>query len=271
MSSVGVLRKMKVAYAVGDPQVNYTLVLDNEDIPMNRLLGTAIRLSWTNRILCLNCGKTTKKSFGQGYCYPCFIKIPETEACVLRPELCRAHLGEARNMQWAEQHCLADHYVYLAVSGGLKVGVTRKSQIPIRWIDQGASRAVRIAQLPNRFLAGSLEVALKAYFSDKTDWRKMLRGVEPEEIDLAGQRTLSRELFPQNLLDYFLPSDEIYEINYPVLEYPTILNSVNLEKVGIVEGVLTGIRGQYIMLDKQRVMNIRTFSGYEIIFEKVDL
>ena len=164
MSSIGVLRKMKVEYGGGEPQVNYTLSLGDQNIPISRLLGTRIRVTWTNRILCLNCGKPTKKSFGQGYCYPCFIKIPETEVCVLRPELCRAHLGEARDMQWAEEHCLKDHYVYLAVSGGLKVGVTRRSQIPTRWIDQGASRAVRIAMLPNRFLAGSLEVTQELLF-----------------------------------------------------------------------------------------------------------
>ena len=267
MSSIGVLRKMKVEYGSGEPEVSYTLSLGDENISINRLLGTRIRMTWTKRILCLNCGKPTKKSFGQGYCYPCFIKIPETEACVLRPELCRAHLGEARDMQWAEEHCLNDHYVYLAVSGGLKVGVTRRSQIPTRWIDQGASRAIRIAMLPNRFLAGSLEVALKSCFSDKTDWRKMLRGIDPDELDLARQRTLAQEYFPENLAEYFLPSDEVFEIKYPVLEYPTTLASINLEKVGEVEGVLTGIRGQYIMLDRQQVMNVRTFSGYEVILD----
>jgi len=267
MNYTGVLRKMKVVYGTGEPQVNYTLALGQESIPVNQLLGKRIRLTWTKRILCLNCGNTTKKSYGQGYCYPCFITIPETEPCVLRPELCRAHLGEARNMHWAEEHCLQDHFVYLAVSGGLKVGVTRKSQIPTRWIDQGASRAVRIAKLPNRFLAGSLEVALKSCFSDKTDWRKMLRGFEPEELDLAHQRTLVEEYFPENLREYFLPSDEVFEIRYPVLEYPTAVASINLEKVGVAEGVLTGIRGQYIMLDNERVMNIRTFSGYEVVLE----
>ena len=266
MSYSGVLQKMKVGYAEEQP-VSYTLVLGDENISMNELLGTKIRLSWTGRIVCLNCGKVTKKSFSQGYCYPCFVKIPETEPCVLRPELCRAHLGEARDMAWAENHCLQEHFVYLAISGGLKVGVTRKSQIQTRWIDQGASQAIRIAKFPNRFLAGMLEVALKNCFSDKTDWRKMLRGIEPEEVDLARQRTLSREYFPADLVQYFLPSDDVLAIKYPVLEYPTAPASVNLEKVGVVEGVLTGIRGQYIMLDNRQVMNVRTFGGYEVTLD----
>ncbi len=267
MNYFGVLRKMKAEYLSADQPVNYTLVLGDENISMNPLLGNKIRMTWTNRILCLNCGRATKKSFSQGYCYPCFTKIPETEECVLRPELCRAHLGEARDMIFAQEHCLKDHFVYLAISGGLKVGVTRMSQIPTRWIDQGASRAIRIAQVPNRFLAGSLEVALKNCFSDKTDWRKMLKGFDQEDIDLAHQRTLSLQYFPENLTNYYLPSDEVCSIKYPVLEYPVAPVSSNIEKLGFVEGVLTGIRGQYIMLDGKFVTNIRTFSGYEVNLE----
>ncbi len=267
MNYLGVLQKMKVEYTSADIPVSYTLALGNDSISMNQLLGSKVRLTWNNKILCLNCGKATKKSFSQGYCYPCFMKIPQTEECVLRPELCRAHLGEARDMVFAQDHCLKDHFVYLAISGGLKVGVTRISQIPTRWIDQGASRAIRIAQLPNRFLAGSLEIALKSCFSDKTDWRKMLKGFDPEDIDLQHQRTLALQYFPEHLTQYFLPSDNVCSIKYPVIDYPVAPVSANIEKLGFVEGVLTGIRGQYIMLDGKSVTNIRTFSGYEVTVE----
>lgn len=269
MNYLGVLRKMKTEYISGSQPVSYTLVLGSESIPMNQLLGTKIRISWTKRILCLNCGRVTKKSFGQGYCYPCFIKVPETEPCVLRPELCRAHLGEARDMVYAEEHCLKDHFVYLAISGGLKVGVTRMSQIPTRWIDQGASSAIKIAQPPNRFLAGMLEIELKKIFSDKTDWRKMLRGLDSNEIDLTQQRNFSLQYFPEELVSYYLPTDEILSINYPVLDYPSAPVSINIEKEETVEGILTGIRGQYIMLNSKYVLNIRTFSGYEVSFELI--
>lgn len=267
MKARGGLVKMKVSIEHSNSVVRYYLILGEERVEMNALLGKAIRISWLGTIRCLSCGGLTKKSYGQGYCYPCFITVPETEPCILRPELCRAHEGVARNMEWAESHCLQDHFVYLAVSGGLKVGVTRKTQVPTRWIDQGASSAICIARLPNRYLAGTLEVALKEGFSDKTDWRKMLRGVIPEGINLVEQRERARELFPEEHIPYYLPNETVFEIRYPVESYPETVVSNNLEKDRVVEGILTGIRGQYIMLDGQRVINLRTFSGYEVEFE----
>jgi len=267
MKVKGGMRKMEVSMEHSGSTVQYILLLDGVRLDMNSFLGKKIKLSWNGIIRCMNCGKITKKSYGQGYCYPCFISIPETDPCILRPELCRAQEGVARNMEWAKNHCLQNHYVYLAISGGLKVGVTRKTQVPTRWIDQGASSAIRIAELSNRFLAGRLEVALKAGFSDKTDWRKMLQGFVPTDVDLFEAREHALRLFPLTHTSYFLPDEEIFEVNYPVTTYPEKVISCNFEREKTVDGVLTGIRGQYLMIDSQRVINLRTFSGYEIELE----
>ncbi|WP_153944945.1 DUF2797 domain-containing protein, partial [Acinetobacter baumannii] len=70
-------------------------------------------------------------------------------------------------------HCMIPHYVYLALSSGVKVGLTRKNNEKKRWVDQGAVRAIPIAEVPTRKMAGELEVYLTQYVADKTDWRKM--------------------------------------------------------------------------------------------------
>ena len=150
--------------------------------------GQEISMQYKGRINCLKCGRETKKSFAQGYCYPCFTTAPETEECVLRPELCRAHEGIARDMDYAKKHCLIEHVVYLSLTSGLKVGVTRNTQVPTRWIDQGAVKALELARTPNRYTAGLIEVALKSHIADKTNWRKMLSGSDPGDMDLLKEK-----------------------------------------------------------------------------------
>jgi len=167
------LNLIKMESENSDP-VNYFLKTADSKFLLNDLIGNEIILSYKNQINCINCGAPIKTSFAQGYCYPCFITSPETEDCVLRPELCQAHVGVARDMEFAKNHCLIEHYVYMASTGGLKVGVTRHTQRPIRWIDQGAWQAIIVARTFNRYLAGSIEVNLKKHFPDKTNWRKML-------------------------------------------------------------------------------------------------
>ncbi len=163
----GLLRKMSTKL---DTPVEYQLNIGESQIAMNELIGKFIRIEWAGVIHCLKCGTKTVKSFSQGFCYPCFRDAPEAAPCIMRPELCEAHLGNARDMEWSKENCLAPHYVYLAISSNLKVGVTRHSQVPTRWIDQGASRAIKFARTPNRQLAGLIEVDLKQYMSDKTSW-----------------------------------------------------------------------------------------------------
>jgi len=247
--------------------VNYTLVLGTEKILMNPILGKHIKISYLNEINCIRCGRKTSKSFHQGYCYPCFMTAPETDDCILNPELCRAHEGISRDMEWSKNNCLQDHYVYLAISSGLKVGVTRKSQIPTRWIDQGASRAIKIAQTPNRFLAGIIEVDLKKYFADKTNWRNMLVNKIDTETQLIEQKSKARALIKKDLLKYFIDDDTITELNYPVIEYPQKVNSVSFDNNPVIEAILIGIKGQYLIFNDGTVFNVRKHNGYKVELE----
>ncbi len=271
MKATGVLRKMETSLTsdpkAGGKMVHYKLPLGEKLLEVDGLLGKKVQLRYEGEIHCMNCGQLTKKSFGQGYCYPCFISIPQTDACVMRPELCQAHLGISRDMKWSETHCLQNHYVYLALSSGLKVGVTRSSQIPTRWIDQGAWRAIKLAKTPNRHLAGVIEVALKEIMDDKTNWRQMLTGDPDASIDLLLAKDEAAGHLSDELQDYVTVDDEITEIHYPVSGYPSKVKSINLDKDPEYEGVLTGIKGQYLIFDEGFVINIRKYGGYLVSLE----
>lgn len=243
-------------------EVQYFLPLGNSEIYMNELIGSEINIKHTGAIHCVRCGRSTRNSFAQGFCYPCFISAPETEECVLRPELCRAHDGIARDMVYAASHCLIDHFVYLALSPSIKVGVTRSTQIPTRWIDQGADRAVILARTPNRYTAGLLEVALKDTFSDRTNWKQMLSGKMILNIDLIQEKGNAEEIMPFDLRQYFIEDDEIVEITYPVRTYPSGIKSINMDKTNEFGGKLAGIKGQYLIFEDSRVINIRKYGGY---------
>lgn len=267
MVITGNIRKMESA--LGEI-VHYSLPVGEQMIDMNRLLGQKISMHYEGRINCLKCGRETRKSFAQGYCYPCFISAPETEECVLRPELCRAHLGEARDMDYAKKHCLIEHVVYLALTSGLKVGVTRKSQVPVRWIDQGAVKAIELARTPNRYSAGLIEVALKSHLADKTNWRKMLTGPDPGDTDLLREKEKFGGLLPDNLTEFISSSQQITVLNYPVMRYPLKINSLNFDKNPDITGVLTGIKGQYLIFEDNSVINLRKFGGYYVRIELMD-
>jgi len=259
MQYTGIISKMVTELA--DP-VQYHLPIGNELVSLNDLLGREVSLTWLNKINCLHCGRVTKRSFAQGYCYPCFISIPETEECVLRPELCRAHEGIARDMEWAQEYCLQDHYVYLALSSELKVGVTRKSQIPDRWVDQGAWKVIEFAKTPNRYLAGLIEVELKKHLTDKTNWREMLSNKLAQYVILEDEKEKMRLRLPSSLQPYVLDENNIIEIVYPVREYPQKITSIDIEKQNVLKGTLTGIKGQYLIFDEGKVINVRKYGGY---------
>ena len=176
----GTLLKMETKLA--NP-IEYELPIGDELVYMNHLIGKYIAFKWLKEIYCVVCGRKTNKSFAQGFCYPCFLNAPETSECIFRPELCQAQDGIARDMEWAENHCLQEHFVYLAISSGVKVGVTRSGQIPTRWIDQGAWQTIKLAKTPNRYTAGLIEVALKEHISDRTNWQRMLKNQLIEGVD----------------------------------------------------------------------------------------
>ncbi len=264
MEYIGNIRKME---ASPGKVIQYVLPLGDEKVEMNALIGKHITMEYLGHIHCVKCGRETRKSFAQGFCYPCFTTAPETEECVLRPELCRAHEGIARDMEYAEKHCLSEQVVYLSLTSGLKVGVTRKSQVPTRWIDQGAIQAVVFARTPKRYTAGLLEVAMKAYIADKTNWRKMLSGSDPGDLDLLGEKRRLLPLVPAELSPYISQEEELVKLEYPVLEYPEKIKSLNFDKDPEVKGILKGIKGQYLILDQNRVINMRKFGGYQIRFQ----
>ena len=264
MNYNGTLSKMKTD--LQDPII-YNLPIGDDLVLMNDLIGKYIVFDWKKEIYCISCGRKTNKSFAQGHCYPCFINSPETSECILRPELCEAHNGVARDIEWAEKHCLKDHYVYLAISSGVKVGVTRSTQIPTRWIDQGAWKAIKLAKTPNRYLAGLIEVKLKEYISDRTHWQKMLKNILIEGANLLEKKEEMIKYLPEDLTQYKSTNDKIIEINYPVNEYPEKVKSVGFDKFNEISGRLWGIKGQYLMFDDGTVLNIRKHAGYLINFE----
>jgi hypothetical protein len=271
MNFKGELRKMNVSFN-DENVVQYQMRFFNTEtqeeqlVPMNELIGQNVSFKFEGNIFCVKCGTKTKTSFNQGFCYPCFKDAPESAECIIRPELCRAHLGEGRDVEWEEKNHNQPHIVYLAASDVVKVGVTRGTQIPTRWIDQGANEAIKLAETPNRYLAGVLEVALKSEFTDKTNWRKMLRNDVDESIDLEETKWQLEELLPEDLAQYITEEDELTNINYPVLEFPVKIKSVNLDKLPSISGKLMGIKGQYFLLDGDRVMNIRRHTAYEVEF-----
>lgn len=261
MQYEGNILKMKTAF--GEP-VKYTLPIGEQTVNMNELIGQKISMQFDGQINCISCGKKTKTSFGQGFCYNCLQTAPEASESIMRPELSKAHFGMARDMEWAEKHDLIDHFVYLAVSSEVKVGVTRQHQIPTRWIDQGASFAIKLAKTPNRHIAGIIEVFLKDYFTDKTNWRAMLKNEIMTDFDLLTEKKKVMDLLPTELQKYASANDSVTEIVYPVEKYPTTIKSIGFDKMPEIKGILEGIKGQYLILDGGRVMNIRKHNGYYI-------
>ena len=270
-AGVGHVRKMRVED--GDP-ILYTLALGDEAVAMNPLLGKTISFRHTGNIHCVACGRKTAKSFNQGHCFPCFRSLASCDGCIVRPERCHYHLGSCREPAWGEAHCLRPHIVYLANSSGVKVGITRETQTPTRWIDQGAAQALPIARVASRRLSGLMEVAFKEHVSDRTNWRRMLRG-EPQPVDLVESREL---LFAQcdealskltdehdSVAPEFIADAQCRSFRYPVLEYPVKVTAINLDKNPRAQGTLLGIKGQYLILDTG-VLNVRKYAGYEIAF-----
>ncbi|MFC2125332.1 DUF2797 domain-containing protein [Bacteroidota bacterium] len=262
MKIKGDLSKMQVHFM--NP-INYHLNLGNTPVEMNKYLGNKISIIFEGVIHCVDCGKTIPKAYGQGFCYPCFLKSPMNSECIIRPELCEAHIGKGRDPEWEKKHHDQPHIVYLALTSSVKVGVTRLDQVPVRWIDQGAWKSIILAEVPYRQLAGQLEISMKQFMSDKTPWQKMLKNEMDRFTDLSDIKSEIQKYIPDNFRDYVVLDSSIYEFNYPVLAYPEKVKSINLLKESHIEGVFTGIRGQYIMIDQELVLNIRNHSGFQII------
>jgi len=262
----------KMSASLESPTVQYAFRLGDTLVPVNPLIGTKLRLEFLGEIYCTHCGRKTKKSFSQGYCYPCMTKLAQCDVCIMSPERCHYDAGTCRDPSWGEQFCMTDHVVYLANSSGVKVGITRATQLPTRWLDQGASQALPIVRVATRQQSGFVEDLLRTQVADRTNWRALLKG-DAAPVDLAAVRD---QLFGscaeglQILQERFglqavqpLHSVEPIEIRYPVEQYPSKIVSFNLDKDPIVEGTLMGIKGQYLIFDTG-VINIRKYTAYQL-------
>ncbi len=264
----GTLSKMAIRL---EQPAQYELKVGEQRLPLNPLIGQSLTLNFTGNIYCDACGRKTSKSYSQGHCFPCMKKLARCDMCIMKPETCHFARGTCREPEWGETHCMIPHFVYLANTSGLKVGITRHSQVPTRWLDQGATQALPILKVATRQLSGLVEVALAKLVADKTNWRAMLKG-DGESIDLKAEaaRLLPAieeklaELGSQFGVDAIERLDEtVVDIRYPVDHYPGKIASHNFDKVPEVSGVLLGIKGQYLIFDTG-VINIRKFTGYEV-------
>lgn len=265
----GALTKMTVR--LGAP-AQYSLRLGEAEVAVNPLLGQRLRLEFLGAIHCSHCGRKTKKSYAQGYCYPCMTRLAQCDSCIMSPEKCHYDAGTCREPGWGEQFCMTDHVVYLANSSGVKVGITRATQMPTRWLDQGARQALPILRVATRQQSGLVEDLLRSQVADKTNWRALLKGdAEPVDLIAVRERLFDScreglEVLQQRFgLQAIQPlaDAEVLEIDYPVERYPTKIASLDLDKTPVVEGTLQGIKGQYLILDCG-VINIRKYTAYQV-------
>ncbi|MEM7469130.1 MAG: DUF2797 domain-containing protein [Pseudomonadota bacterium] len=267
----GPLRKMTTELV---DVVQYALPVGEQSLPLNALIGEQLSLIFEGTIYCQNCGRKTKKSFSQGYCYPCMNKLAACDMCILKPEKCHFDQGTCREPDWAETHCMVPHVVYLANTSGLKVGITRETQIPTRWMDQGATEALPIYRVLTRYISGLIEVEIAKSMADKTNWRAMLKGdgeplpLKTRAKDLAPEvAEILKQIRDERGQDAIEPLDrDIVKIQYPVNEFPQKISSLNFDKMPEVTGKLVGIKGQYLIFDTG-VINIRKFTGYDVRVE----
>jgi hypothetical protein len=272
MIASGNLRKMLTQLST---QVHYQLPIGEERVDLNPLIGSHLAFEFTGTINCVACSRKTSKSFNQGHCFPCFRKLAACDICIMSPEKCHFDQGTCREPDWAENNCFVDHIVYLANTSGIKVGITRHSQVPTRWMDQGATQAQPIARVRHRQLSGLLETSLANHVKDKTAWQTMLKG-DGERVSLEKKRQLLMDLCADDissLQDRFglqaitlLEGEPTVDITYPVMEFPTKVKAHNFDKTPRVEGRLMGIKGQYLIFDTG-VLNIRKFGGYHVHLE----
>lgn len=258
----GVLKKMMTENA---EEIQYYLDMKSDFLNMNQLINKEIALSFVT-YECLNC-HLEKKIYRQGFCQSCFFDIPQAADWIMRPELSKAHLDEEdRDLAYEKKVQLQPHIVYLANSSNVKVGVTRKQQVPTRWIDQGAHEAIEIVEVPNRYLAGITEVALKEHVADKTNWRKMLKN-DIEDENLVEWRDRLKQYIPEEAMPYFIENNTETNLNFPVLKYPEKPKSLNIEKQKKYKGKLVGIKGQYLIFEDETVFNIRSNEGLVVSIE----
>ncbi len=277
MQISGQIKKLTSNVNPDTRQVSYSLPIGDQQLPLNDLIGQRLQITFSGEIHCINCGRKTNKSFAQGHCFPCMRSLASCDMCIMKPELCHYHEGTCREPEWGETNCFTDHFIYLSNTSGLKIGITRGSQIPTRWVDQGAVAAMPIYRVANRRISGLLEHPAAQLIADKTNWRTMLKGdIIPVDIkqrweELKPQlEEIAQKIRTEHGEESIVFADhQVREFDYPVIEYPTKVASHNLDKAGQAAGKLMGIKGQYFIFDTG-VMNVRKYTGYNLTVETLD-
>jgi hypothetical protein len=266
----GTLAKMRATLDEHN-QAQYQLVVGDALLPLNPLIGKSLTLSHTGNIFCCNCSKKTRKSYSQGHCFLCMQKLASCDLCIMKPETCHFDQGTCREPDWGMSHCMVPHYVYLSNTSGIKVGITRATQLPTRWIDQGATQGLAIFKVATRQISGLVEVELAKLVNDKTHWQAMLKG-NADDLDLNAKAEALVPLIAQKLHEIAMQKGDysiervngtVQPIVYPVSQFPKKIASHNFDKEPEVSGTLLGIKGQYLIFDTG-VINIRKFSAYEV-------
>ncbi|MDC0189590.1 DUF2797 domain-containing protein [Flavobacteriales bacterium] len=256
----GILHKMGTEY---NNPIDYSVIVGSHVVSLNNLINQQVTLKWNGKVQCM-CGKLLNLFYRQNFCYQCYWNAPQASPSIFRPELCTADLGvEERDLEWEKKFQLAPHYVYLSNTSSIKVGITRKTQKITRWIDQGASQAILVAEVPNRRLSGLIELEFKKFMSDRTNWRKMLSGI-PMEIDMLQIKQEYSSRLSLEFHKFLIDDTEVVNIMYPVNRYPDKINSKSFKKESVISGELIGIKGQYLIFDQNRVFNVRAHAGYII-------
>lgn len=259
--TTGIIKKL---VAKNNSSLEYSLPLGDKLLELNPLIGKKVQIEHTGNKFCIKTNKKLKKTYGQGYSWESFVTLPECDQCIFQPELCHFSKGTCRDEAWGEANCMKPHVIYLSVTSDMKIGITRKTQVPTRWIDQGAVKAIKLLEVKNRLTSGLIEVEIAKNMKDKTNWRNMLKNQFPEIDLLAEKKKVIKDFAP--LIEKYgaeVLDDEIYEFGFPVQSYPTKVSSLNFDKDPIVEGILLGIKGQYLIFDSG-VINMRKFQGYEV-------
>lgn len=270
----GPISKMRVEH---DAQASYFLPIGESAVAINALLGKRIRITFLNKINCQHCGRITKKSFAGGYCYPCFKKLAQCDLCVMSPDRCHYEQGTCREPEWGEAFCMQPHVLYLANSTGLKVGITRNSQMPTRWLDQGAVQAIVLLRAATRYQVGCVEKCLGEFVSDKTNWRHLItRDTQRVDMPEAAKSLIAQasekfavlaEKFGDDLV--WEENAEVHEFHYPVQAYLDKAKTVKLKPGEPIEGILLGIRGQYLIFDVG-AFNVRSHTSHHVEFSQIN-
>jgi len=259
----GYLRELRHEY---ENPVFYKLSTSTGSLPLNDSIGSRVTIEFRGEKACIHCGRKVKKLYQNGYCFPCVTSLAECDLCIVKPHECHFQKGTCRDNEFAMSHCMVPHYVYLAHSSHVKVGLTRKGRQFRRWIDQGASAAILLAEVPDRKTAGELEMEIAQRLSDKTDWRKMLRGIaNPDIDDLIEVRQTVIASLPERYRSFVLEEEaSVHRFQYPLTgPFEVNVTSLNLDKTAYIEGTLRGIKGQYLMFD-HGVLNVKKFAGYHV-------